>query len=207
MIRIVIFEDDGDLRESMKALLNGIADYQVAGDYPHCRDARQIVQNVQPDLVIMDIDLPGKSGIEGVYDIKSANPLTPVIIHTVFEDDQKLFDSLCAGASGYLLKNTSLARLLTAIDEVLQGGAPMSPSIARKVMESFHRPTHDMYQLSRREREILGWLVKGYSYKMIGAECFISLETVRVHIKNIYNKLHVNCGREAVVIALREHII
>lgn len=209
VIKIIIFEDDPELRESLKTLLNGIEGYQVAGDYNDCKKACEVVKKLEPDLVIMDIDLPGRSGIEGVRNIKECRPETLVIMHTVFEDEDKLFNSLCAGANGYLLKNTSFTHILNAIDDVLQGGSPMSPPIARKVLNSFHQDPNvqKSYALSPREIEILGCLVKGYSYKMIAAECFISPETVRVHIKNIYNKLHVNCGREAVAIALRNHII
>lgn len=207
MVDIVIFEDNRDLRQSLNILLNGIDDYRVVGDYEECTKADEIVRKLHPDLVIMDIDLPGRSGIEGVRMIKEASPLTPVIIHTVFEDEEKIFDSLCAGACGYLLKNSSFAKLLSAIDEVLIGGSPMSPSISRKVMSFFHHGNANKYHLSKREKEVLGWLVKGHSYKMIAAECFISIETVRVHIKNIYYKLHVNCGIEAVAKALSEHIV
>lgn len=207
MVQIVIFEDDNELRKALKDLLNNIDGYHVAGDFGDCLNAENIITDLIPDLVIMDIDLPGMSGIEGVRKIKEKNPLIPVIIHTVFEDQQKIFDSLCAGASGYLLKNSSFAKLLTAIDEVLHGGAPMSPSIAKRVLDSFHEGKKVDFDLSRREIEILGLLVKGFSYKMIARNCNISFETVRVHVKNIYNKLHVNCGREAVVLALKHKII
>jgi DNA-binding NarL/FixJ family response regulator len=207
MKRIVIFEDDHDLRQSLKILLNGTEGYVVVGDYGDCMKAEAIITSVKPDLVIMDIDLPGKSGIEGVRMIKEVSPLTPVIVHTVFEDDEKLFDSLCSGANGYILKNTTYLKLLNALEEVLKGGAPMSPSIAVKVVNSFHHIGANKYHLSSREKEILSWLVKGHSYKMIAAECFISIETVRVHIKNIYNKLHVNCGKQAVAIALKDQIL
>lgn len=207
MTRIVIFEDDNELRQSLTILLNGIENYKVVGNFEDCLNAKDIAEKLLPDLIIMDIDLPGKSGIEGVRSIKEADPMIPVIIHTVYEDDKKIFDSLCAGASGYLLKNSSFTKLLSAIDEVMLGGAPMSPIIARRVLESFRQNNADKYQLSKREKEILTWLVKGYSYKMIAAECYISFETVRVHIRNIYNKLHVNCGREAVALALKERII
>ena len=207
MKQIVIFEDDYDLRQSLKILINNTEGYVVLGDYGDCMEAADVVKSIKPDLIIMDIDLPGQSGIDGVRMIKEVRPLTPVIIHTLFEDDNKLFDSLCAGANGYILKNTSYYKLLSALEEVLIGGAPMSPSIARKVVKSFYHNNTDKYNLSGREKEILSWLVKGHSYKMIASECFISIETVRVHIKNIYNKLHVNCGRQAVALVLKDHII
>jgi DNA-binding NarL/FixJ family response regulator len=130
-------------------------------------------------------------------------------MHTVFEDDERLFQCLCAGANGYILKNTSFTNLLDAIENVLHGGAPLSPSISKKVLQSFLHATQKniQYKLSEREIEILKFLVKGYSYKMIAAECYISLDTVRGHIRNIYSKLHVNCGREAVTKALRDNIV
>lgn len=207
MTKIVIFEDDNVLRQSLKLLLDSIEGYCVSGDFDNCNEACAVVKTLTPDLVIMDIDMPGKTGIEGVRLIKECRPDTLVVMHTVFEDQDKLFGCLCAGANGYMLKNTSFVNILQAIDEVIRGGAPMSPTIARKVMDSFHRTRKNDYALSPREIEILTCMAKGYSYKMIAAECFISPETVRVHTKNIYNKLHVNCGREAVAIALRNRII
>lgn len=207
--RIVLFEDNNALRHSLKTLLNGVEGYEVVGDFSDCTEAATIAQELYPDLVIMDIDLPKVNGIEGLRIIKEQRPETAIIMHTVFEDDQRLFDSLCAGASGYLLKNTSFPNLLQSIEDVLHGGASMSPSIARKVLQSFqhHNPVKNKYGLSEREQEVLKYLVKGFSYKMISATCFISLSTVQAHVKNIYNKLHVNCGREAVVKALSEMIV
>lgn len=207
--RIVLFEDNNALRHSLKTLLDGVEGYDVVGDYGDCTQAALIAKELHPDLVIMDIDLPKVNGIDGLRIIKEQRPETAIIMHTVFEDDQRLFDSLCAGASGYLLKNTSFANLLQSIEDVLHGGASMSPAIAKKVLQSFQQRSiaKNKYGLSEREQEVLKYLVKGYSYKMISATCFISLSTVQAHIKNIYNKLHVNCGREAVVKALSEMIV
>lgn len=203
--KILLFEDNTGLRNSMKVLLDGMEGYTVAGDFESCEQVTEVTMALQPDIVIMDIDMPCVNGIEGLRIIKEIRPETAIIMHTVFEDDEKLYDSLCAGANGYLLKNSSFVRLLEALDEVQAGGAPMSPSIARKVLESFHRGNR--YGLSPREKEVLKYLVKGYSYKMIAATLFVSLTTIQSHIRNIYTKLHVNCGREAVVIALRDKII
>lgn len=205
----MLFEDNSALRLSMKTLLNGVEGYEVVGDYGDCSDARQVVEELFPDIVIMDIDMPKVNGIEGLRIIKESRPGTAIIMHTVFEDDEKLFDSLCAGANGYLLKNSSFIKLLEALEEVQHGGAPMSPSVATKVLRSFQRPspTRNKYDLSPREVELLQLLVKGYSYKMIASSLFISLATVQTHIRNIYAKLHVNCGREAVVLALRDKIV
>jgi DNA-binding NarL/FixJ family response regulator len=208
-IRILIFEDNQRLRQSLKILLDGVEDYCVCGDYENCNDAALAVDIHRPDVVIMDIDMPETDGIMGLKIIKERNPQTYIIMHTVFEDEEVLFQCLCSGANGYILKNTSFVNLLEAIDNVLHGGAPLSPSIAKKVLRSFQSlPSSRLqYHLSEREIEILRFLVKGFSYKMIAASCFISVDTVRGHIRNIYTKLHVNCGREAVVIALRDKIV
>ena len=209
MVRILIFEDNARLRQSLKILLDGIEGYKVCGDYENCESAAAIVDQQQPDVIIMDIDMPGSNGIEGLRIIKEQRPETYIIMHTVFEDDERLFQCLCAGANGYILKNTSFTNLLDAIENVLHGGAPLSPSISKRVLQSFQHITQKNieYKLSERETEILKFLVKGYSYKMIAAECYISLDTVRGHIRNIYSKLHVNCGREAVTKALRNNIV
>lgn len=206
---IAIFEDNSRLRESLSVLLNGVEGYSVCGDYSNCAGAAAIVRDHQPDVVIMDIDMPGVDGIEGLRIIKEQRPETYIIMHTVFEDDDRLFRCLCGGANGYILKNTSFVQLLEAITNVLNGGAPLSPVIAKKVLQSFRpaNPGRLQYHLSDREKEVLNYLVKGFSYKMIAAHCHISLDTVRGHIRNIYSKLHVNCGREAVSKALRDHIL
>jgi len=206
--RIVIFEDNDRLRESLATLLQHSGDYLVVGHYNNCNDATEVTLMHLPDVVLMDIDMPGKSGIEGVTMVKEANPETAVIIYTVIEDNDKLFQCLCAGANGYLLKKTPPQKLFDAIQEVLIGGAPMSPQIARKVLGSFHVRTHRIsYDLSPREAEVLQYLIKGYGTKQIASELFISFDTVRSHLKNIYQKLHVNCGKEAIVKALRERIV
>ena len=206
--RIVIFEDNDRLRESLAVLLQGSEEYVVVGHYNNCNQATEITLMHQPDVVLMDIDMPGKSGIEGVSMVKEANPETSVIIYTVIEDNDKLFQCLCAGANGYLLKKTPPQKLFDAIQEVIIGGAPMSPQIARKVLGSFHlRTTRISYNLSPRETEVLQYLIKGFGTKQIASELFISFDTVRSHLKNIYQKLHVNCGKEAIVKALRERIV
>lgn len=205
--RIIIFEDNDNLRNSLVYLLemNG---YTVAGDYNNCMDAANIVRVYKPDVVLMDIDMPGETGIIGVGKIKNVNPSIAVIMYTVFEDDERLFQCLCAGANGYLLKKTPPARLFDAIQEVLEGGAPMSPAIARKVLSTFHvKKQTNRYNLSEREIGVMEWLVKGYSIKMIASEMNLAFDTVRSHLKNIYRKLHVNCGKEAIAKVLGEHII
>jgi len=205
--RIIIFEDNDRLRESLSYLLS-MNNYKVVGDFNQCTEAANIVRVNEPDVVLMDIDMPMESGIKGVKAIKEARPATAVIMYTVFEDDDKLFECLCAGANGYLLKKTPPAKLFDAIQEVLEGGAPMSPTIARKVLNSFQTSKEaNKYQLSPREIEVLQWLAKGYSIKLIAAEMFLAFDTVRSHLKNIYQKLHVNCGKEAIAKALSERIV
>lgn len=206
-VSIVLFEDNDRLRESLAYLFNSHDGYEVKGDFNNCNDAVAVIKQLQPDIVLMDIDMPGHSGIEGVAMIKETRPETAVIMYTVFEDDERLFQCLCAGANGYLLKKTPPARLFDAITEVLDGGAPMSPLIARKVLNSFHQKNDNKYNLSARETEVLQLLIKGNSIKIIASELNIAFDTVRSHLKNIYQKLHVNCGKEAIAKALNEKII
>ena len=207
--RIIIFEDNLRLRQSLRILLDGVDGYSVCGDYENCREAIAIVDEHRPDVIIMDINMPGGDGIEGLRVIKEHRPQIHIIMHTVLEDEERLFECLCSGANGYILKNTSFVSLLEGIDNVLHGGAPLSPTIAKKILQSFrHTPSARLqYRLSERETEVIKYLVKGYSYKMIANACHISLDTVRGHIRNIYAKLHVNCGREAVAKALRDKIV
>lgn len=207
-LKILIFEDNVALRLSLKTLLIGVEGYTVAGDYSNCKNAKEITETILPDIVIMDIDMPEVNGIEGLKIIKETKPDTQIIMHTVFDDDQRLFDCLCYGASGYILKNTTFSKLIEAIDTVQKGGSPLSPLIARKVLNSFHQEEKtNSYSLSKRELEILGLMVQGFSYKMIADACFISIDTVRGHVRNIYTKLHVNCGKAAVAKALKDKIV
>jgi DNA-binding NarL/FixJ family response regulator len=207
-ISIIIFEDNDQLRSSLVVLLNSSNEFKVTGDYSNVMDAAMLIRRDQPDVVIMDIDMPGKTGIEGVSEIKEARPQTAVIMYTMFEDDEKLFNSLCAGANGYILKKTSPHKLFEAIKEVMEGGAPMSPSIARRVLQSFEiKSAGREYHLTPREKDILKLLIKGYGVKIIAAELKMAFDTARTHLKNIYQKLHVNCGKEAIAKVLRERII
>lgn len=207
LAKIVIFEDNDRLRESLAFLLK-MNNYDVVGDFNQCSEASVITRVYKPDVVLMDIDMPGETGIKGVSRVKEANPETSVIMYTVFEDDEKLFQCLCAGANGYLLKKTPPAKLFDAIQEVLEGGAPMSPSIAQKVLSTFRtKESTNKYNLTPREIEVLQWLVKGYSIKLIAVEMSLAFDTIRSHLKNIYQKLHVNCGKEAIAKALSERIV
>ena len=206
-ISIIIFEDNDRLRQSLAYLLQSVEEYEVLGDYHHCGDAAMLARVYKPDVVLMDIDMPGESGIKGVSMVKEARPETAVIMYTVFEDEEKLFQCLCAGANGYLLKKTAPEKLFEAIREVMEGGAPMSPSIAKKVIGSFQSATPgNTYGLTERELQVLQHLSKGYSTKLMAAELEIGFNTVRSHLKNIYAKLHVNCGKEAIAKVLGERI-
>lgn len=206
-VKIIIFEDNDRLRQSLSYLLHSQPGFEVCGDYGDCLNVAEIITQYKPEVVLMDIDMPGKNGIEGVGIVKETRPETSVIMYTVFEDNDKLFQCLCAGANGYILKKTTPSKLFDAIQEVLEGGAPMSPTIAKKVLDSFKHNTLNNYNLTTREMEVLTLLGKGFSSKMISSELFISFDTTRSHLKNIYTKLHVNCGKEAIAKALREHII
>lgn len=206
-ISIIIFEDNDRLRQSLAYLLQSVEEYEVLGDYHHCGDAATLTRVYKPDVVLMDIDMPGESGIKGVTMVKEARPETAVIMYTVFENEEKLFQCLCAGANGYLLKKTAPEKLFEAIREVMEGGAPMSPSIAKKVIGSFQSvTTTKTYGLTERELQVLQHLAKGYSTKLMAAELEIGFNTVRSHLKNIYAKLHVNCGKEAIAKILGERI-
>lgn len=206
-MRILIFEDNEGLRSSIKLLLSTEPDFELVGDFNSADEIVSILQDLKPEVIIMDIDMPGISGIDAVRLAKSENPLLEIIMLTVFEDDEKLYASLCAGASGYLLKMQSLSRLPDSIREVMKGGAPMSPGIARRMIQHFQEKAPKDYHLTEREKEILSYLIKGYSYKMIALACSISGQTVKTHLKNIYKKLHVSCATEAVAKVLLEKLI
>jgi DNA-binding NarL/FixJ family response regulator len=207
--QLLIFEDNARLRQSLELLLNDETNFQVAGSYPDCDKADKQAEKHQADLVVMDIDMPGIGGVEGVRRIKNSNPHIKVVMHTTFDDDNRIFDSICAGADGYLLKNTSPLQLVTALQEVMQGGAPMSPFVAQKVFQHFRQAKSDseQFNLTAREKEMLELLVKGNSYKMIADKTGVTIDTVKKHLQNIYHKLHVSCGTEAVAKALQHKII
>lgn len=209
LTELVIFEDNESLRKSLITLLNDGVNYHVKGDFPDVSKAGEAIATLRPDLVIMDIDMPGKDGISAIPIIKEIDPLISIVMYTQFEDDEKIFKSLCAGADGYILKKTSPIKLFDALEEVRKGGAPMSPAIARKVLGSFRtvsEPAKIKYNLTEREIEVLKLLIRGYSVKYIAAELNIAFETCRSHLKNIYTKLHVNCGKEAIAKVLAEKI-
>ena len=212
-LRIAIFDDNKNIRESITMLLQTEPSFEVAGSFSNVFDCVNDVMECRPDIVLMDIEMPGMNGIEAVHLIKKEFPQVQILMQTVFEDDERVFDSICAGASGYILKNHLNIKLVVAIKELQFGGSPMSPTIARKVFNKLQqipqlkKETVPDYQLTPREKEVLGCIVNGLSYKMIGAELHISYETVRTHVKRIYKKLHVASRAEAVLKAQQQGLV
>ncbi|MEM1258616.1 MAG: response regulator transcription factor [Bacteroidota bacterium] len=203
-IHIAIVEDDNEIRQTLNLIIDGSAGFSCKYAFPDGESALASIGNLPLDIVLMDIDLPGKSGIAVTRQLKRENPELDIIMLTVQSDDDSIFESLCAGASGYLLKDTSPAELLVHIREVYDGGAPMSNSIARRIINSFRVIDNP---LSDRETEILKMLSKGLNYKEIAHEVFLSPHTVKTHIKNIYAKLHVGNRAEAIYKALKQKLI
>lgn len=199
-IGIVIYEDNIFLRNSISELIRSSSRFQLKGAYENCDHVSLDMETLRPEVVLMDIEMAGTNGLKGLSIIKDKYPHVQVIMLTVFEDNDSIFEAICAGASGYLLKKTSHDKILEAITDVLEGGAPITSSIARRVLDLFPRtPTHkeEISKLAPREQEVLNLLVSGHSYKMIAEKCGITLETVRSHIKRIYEKLHVHSATEA----------
>ena len=207
MISVSIVEDDRRVRESLSVLINGADNLRCVSTHATGEEALAAVPQKKPDVVLMDINLPGMTGIECVRKLKALLPKLQILMLTMYEDDEKVFQSLMAGSSGYLVKRTSPAELLKAIEEVHSGASPMSGKIARTVVEYFQKLQSAAPQqeyLSPREEEILDLLAKGYRYKEIADALSIGYETVRSHLKNIYDKLHVHSRTEAVVKYLRK---
>jgi DNA-binding NarL/FixJ family response regulator len=205
---IVLFEDNSNLRQSLTCLLAATDVFVVTGNYGNCTDAVNITRKLRPHVVLMDIDMPGDSGINAVSLVKGASPSTAVVMYAVFEDDDKLFKCLCAGASGYLLKKTQPSKIADCIFEVMNSGAPISPNIARQVLAAFNQKKHaNEYSLSPRETEVLQLLIKGYSVKTAATQLGISFDTGRAHLRNVYQKLHINYASEAVAKVVKEKIV
>jgi DNA-binding NarL/FixJ family response regulator len=205
MIYVAIVEDDNEIRESLSLIIDSTPGYSCKLVFPNAEDAVTQLSKEDPDVVLMDVELPGISGIQAVAKLKPILTETDFIMLTVRDDDSTVFDAICAGATGYMLKNTPPNRLLQAIDEVKVGGSPMSRSIARKVLASFQKPEPN--PLSERETEILRNLCEGHNYRVIADKLFVSGHTVRTHIKNIYKKLHVSSRAEAVRKAIEDKIV
>jgi len=208
MFNIIVFEDNPDLRAGICQLLNDEDRFIVMGDFENCTRVIEHIEDLKPDVILMDIDMPVLTGIEAVKLIRQTNKRVHIIMLTVFDDNTHVLDAICAGASGYLLKKSIPEKLVTSIDEVLAGGAPMSPSIAKMVIASMHQHKDaEYYNLTSREKEVLQLLAKGNSFKMMASELFISIDTVRSHIKKIYEKLQVHSQTEAVSKAYNEKLI
>lgn len=210
-IRVIVFDDNSQRRDSLSILLDTFDSMTCVGCYENCANAEQVVEETKAMVVLMDINMPVVDGIEGTHRLRAKYPNLKILIQTVFEDDEKVFAAICAGADGYILKQTKPFALVDAILEVMQGGAPMTPIIARKVLQLFNKqtpsPTTNSFNLTTREIEVLQWLARGYSYKMIAAECNVSYPTINSHISSIYSKLKVESVGGAVYKAIKEGLV
>ena len=210
MIKVLIYEDNPQLREGLTMLIDGSDGFTVVASYKNCNSINAELEVWKPDVILMDIDMPGVNGIEGLKRVRETNQQVKVLMLTVFDDNKNVFEALKNGANGYLLKKTPPAKLLEYIGDVASGGAPMTSSIATQVLKMFSeipQQANNEYNLSEREKQVLQLLVNGYSYKMIANDMFIAIDTVRSHIKKIYEKLQVNSKSEAVAKAFKDKII
>ncbi|HKQ73139.1 MAG TPA: response regulator transcription factor [Blastocatellia bacterium] len=209
-IKVAVIEDHHKIRELLEFLLNSTNGFQCVGTFRTMEDALARIGNQLPDLVLLDIGLPGMSGIEGVKILKERHPSLVVLMNTVYDDDERIFAALCAGASGYLLKKTPPARLLESLRDAAAGGAPMSPEVARRVIELFRDirpPERADFDLTPHELRLLKLLVEGHSYKTAASTLSVSVKTISFHLQRIYEKLHVHSKSEAVAKALRLRLV
>ena len=212
MIKVAVVEDNDIIREGLSALIKGTDGYYFSGAFRDCESFLQKLEAAEPDVVLMDIALPGMNGIEGVKAAKKIKPEINILMLTIYEDNNTIFEALCAGACGSLVKKTPPTRLLEAIKDVYSGGSPMSSNIARKVITVFQQNKNGQFddtkfKITDREKEVLNYLSDGNNYQEISESLFISIDTVRHHIKNIYKKLHVHSQSEAVAKAIRKGLI
>lgn len=203
--RVVIVEDDQEIRESFTLIVNSSQRFLVVGAYGNCEQAVAALNRDKPEIVLMDIELPGMNGIKGTQIIRDKTPGTEIIMVTVYEDSDLVFEALKAGASGYITKSANYTELLSALEEIVRGGAPMSSRIARMVIDNYHINPNS--PLTKRETTILQLISEGKTYTQISEELFISKETSKTHIKNIYSKLQVNSKSEAIAKANQEKLI
>lgn len=210
MIRVCIYEDIPDLRELLNETIRSVPELLFVNAYPNAKNILENTRRDKPDVILMDIQMPGISGIEAVQLVKQKYPAVQLLMQTVFEDNTRIFAAICAGASGYILKDSSPERYVSAIIDAYQGGSPMTPSIARKVLTMFqnqNQKINDFIELTDSEQKVLELLVRGLSYKLIADELKISYPTVNFHLKNIYRKLHVNSATEAISKALQNKLV
>jgi DNA-binding NarL/FixJ family response regulator len=209
-IAVAVIEDQREIREGLATLITGTPGYQCSGAFPSMEEALALIGSHMPHVVLVDIGLPGMSGIDGIRVLKARFPQLLVLMLTIYDDDERIFEAMCAGACGYLLKKTPPARLLESIKEVVEGGAPMSPEVARRVIELFRAirpPEHANYHLTPHETRLLKLLVEGHNYKTAAAELRVSVNTISFHMRRIYDKLQVHSKSEAVAKALRQRLI
>ncbi|MFI5129206.1 MAG: response regulator [Chitinophagales bacterium] len=211
-IRVAIFEDNPIMMDAYRSILNGSPGYRCTGSFTSCNNWKQDIEKSNPDVILMDIEMTGINGIKATGLIKKEFPGVKILIQTVFEDDEKIFDALCKGANGYILKNTSPVKMLEAVTDVQNGGVAFTPTVASKVVSLFQQFIAPMvtitdYQLTAREKEILQLLTEGIPMPRIAEKIFLSYHTVRDHVKSIYQKLHVASATEAVAKALKEKLV
>jgi DNA-binding NarL/FixJ family response regulator len=207
---ILIYEDKPDLLYTLSKMIDSCDDFRLMGAMPNANNVLQDMEKHHPDVILMDIDLPGISGKDALKEIKSHYPDTEIIMLTVFDDNENIFECIRSGASGYLLKSTSHQKIIEAIKDVKEGGAPMTPQVAKKVLQLLPKSSSEAKEsvyLTSREVQVLSFLTKGYSYKMIASELEISIDTVRHFIKVIYKKLHVNSMTGAVSKAIKDKLV
>jgi len=209
-MRVVLIEDLSEVREGLAALINGTPGYKCVAAYSMMETALARIEKDSPELILTDLGLPGMSGIEGIERLRAMFPETPILALTIYDNDEQIFNALCNGANGYLLKNTPPARLMEALKEAVEGGSPISPAIAARVVRlfrKFHPPETANYYLTAQETELLKLLVEGHYKKTAAHALGISFHTVSFHLKNIYDKLQVHSKTEAVAKALREKLV
>lgn len=210
VVSVVLIEDQPGVRHALSVLIDGSPGFRCIAAFRSMEDALRALEHKLPDVVLTDIGLPGMSGVDGIRVLKERHPVIPVVALTVYDDDENIFDAICAGASGYLLKTTPPARLLESLQEVVSGGAPMSPEIAHRVLTLFRQfrpPERAAHTLTPHETDLLKLIVQGHSYKSAAAELGVSVSTVSFHLQNIYSKLQVHSKSEAVAKALRSRLI
>lgn len=210
MVKVVIYEDNPQFREGLTMLINGSFGFNVLASFKNCDHVQADIEKWNPDVILLDINMPGTNGLKGLQLIREINTSAKVVMLTVFDDNENVYEALRNGADGYLLKKTPPSKLLEYLQDAADGGAPMTSSIAAQVLKMFqgiHPHKNEAFDLSEREKQVLQLLVEGYSYKMIANQLFIAIDTVRSHIKKIYEKLHVNSKSEAVAKAFRNKLL